>query len=196
MYLTPQQKAIILHKLKNTSPKKMKKEAIKNIDIIIKDANPEKAREYKALKKKISFMKLKNMSHQKRGMASKLFVSITHEEKNKKGKNKTKSKKSIKKGKKIKGKKIKSKTLKKMKGGSVAAVAADPQWYVYVFDVIYYTIGDFLLFPAWLIASILGSLAASCECEKDGNIVIDPDEVNKKLKKLEESVDYLVSSKI
>ena len=47
-----------------------------------------------------------------------------------------------------------------------------------------------------LIASILGSLAASCECEKDGNIVIDPDEVNKKLKKLEESVDYLVSSKI
>ena len=154
MYLTPQQKAIILHKLKNTSPKKMKKEAIKNIDIIIKDANLEKAREYKALKKKISFMKLKNVSHQKRGMASKLFVSITHEEKNKKGKNKTK--KSIK-----KGKKRKSKTLKKMKGGSVAAVAADPQWYVYVFDWIYYTIGDFLLFPAWLIASILGILLYS-----------------------------------
>ena len=163
MYLTPQQKAIILHKLKYTSPKKMKKEAIKNIDIIIKDANPEKAREYKALKKKISFMKLKNMSHQKRGMASKLFVSITHEEKNKKGK--TKTKKSIKKGKKIKGKKIKSKTLKKMKGGSAAvaaaAAAADPQWYVDVFDVINYTIGDFLLFPAWLIASILGILLYS-----------------------------------
>lgn len=151
MYLTPQQKAIILHKLKNTSPKKMKKEAIKSIDIIIKDANPEKAREYKALKKKISFMKLKSMRHQKRGMASKLFVSITHEEKNKKGKNKTK--KSIK-----KGKKRRSKTLKKMKGGSVAA---DPQWYVYVFDLIYFTIGDFLLFPAWLLASILGILLYS-----------------------------------
>ena len=47
-----------------------------------------------------------------------------------------------------------------------------------------------------LIASILGSLAASCECEKDGNIAIDPDEVNKKIKKLEESVNYLVKSKL
>jgi hypothetical protein len=157
LYLTPQQKAIILHKLKSTSPKKMKKEAIKNIDIIIKDANPEKEREYKALKKKISFMKIKNMGHEKRGMASKLFLSITHEEKNKKGKNKTK--KSIKKGK--KGKKIKSKTLKKMKGGSAAAAAADPSLYVDIFDAIYYTIGDFLLIPAWLVVSILGILLYS-----------------------------------
>ena len=47
-----------------------------------------------------------------------------------------------------------------------------------------------------LISSILGSLAASCECEKDGNIVIDPDEVNQKIKKLEESVNYSVTSKI
>jgi rfaE bifunctional protein kinase chain/domain len=47
-----------------------------------------------------------------------------------------------------------------------------------------------------LISSILGSLAASCECEKDGNIAIDPNEVNQKIKKLEESVNYSVISKI
>ena len=47
-----------------------------------------------------------------------------------------------------------------------------------------------------LISSILGSLAASCECEKDGNIAIDPSEVNQKIKKLEESVNYSVTSKI
>jgi bifunctional ADP-heptose synthase (sugar kinase/adenylyltransferase) len=47
-----------------------------------------------------------------------------------------------------------------------------------------------------LISSILGSLAASCECEKDGNIVIDPSEINEKIKKLEESVNYSVTSKI
>jgi rfaE bifunctional protein kinase chain/domain len=47
-----------------------------------------------------------------------------------------------------------------------------------------------------LISSILGALAASCECEKDGNIAIDPSEVNKKIKELEESINYSVTSKI
>ena len=47
-----------------------------------------------------------------------------------------------------------------------------------------------------LISSILGALAASCECEKDGNIAIDPSEVNQKIKELEESINYPVTSKI
>jgi len=47
-----------------------------------------------------------------------------------------------------------------------------------------------------LISSILGSLAASCECEKDGNIEIDPNEMNQKIKNLEESVNYSVISKL
>ena len=32
-------------------------------------------------------------------------------------------------------------------------------------------------------ACILGSIAASCECEKDGNIAIEPKEVIQKIKK-------------
>ena len=47
-----------------------------------------------------------------------------------------------------------------------------------------------------LISSILGSLAASCECEKDGNIVIDPNEVSEKIKNLEESTNYSVKAKL
>jgi rfaE bifunctional protein kinase chain/domain/rfaE bifunctional protein nucleotidyltransferase chain/domain len=47
-----------------------------------------------------------------------------------------------------------------------------------------------------LISSILGSLAASCECEKDGNIEIDPNEMNQKIKNLEESANYSVTSKL
>ena len=45
-------------------------------------------------------------------------------------------------------------------------------------------------------ASILGSIAASCECEKDGNIEINPKEVLLKLNDLEESTNYLVKSKL
>tara|TARA_S200000501_G_scaffold359281_1_gene384998 strand:- start:269 stop:1822 length:1554 start_codon:yes stop_codon:yes gene_type:complete len=45
-------------------------------------------------------------------------------------------------------------------------------------------------------ASILGSIAASCECEKDGNIEILPNEVLMKINDLEESTNYLVRSKL
>lgn len=45
-------------------------------------------------------------------------------------------------------------------------------------------------------ASILGSIAASCECEKDGNIEINPKEVLVKLNDLEESTNYSVKSKL
>ena len=47
-----------------------------------------------------------------------------------------------------------------------------------------------------LISSILGSLAASCECENDGNIVIDPNEVKQKIKSFEDSVNYSVATEI
>ncbi len=47
-----------------------------------------------------------------------------------------------------------------------------------------------------LMASILGSIAASCECEKDGNIAIEPKEVIQKIKKIEESANYSVSAEL
>ncbi len=47
-----------------------------------------------------------------------------------------------------------------------------------------------------LIASILGSLAASCECEIEGNVAVKPEEVLKKLKRLEDSSNYYTASKL
>ena len=47
-----------------------------------------------------------------------------------------------------------------------------------------------------LIASILGSLAASCECEMEGNVAVKPEEVLKKLKQLEDSSNYYTASKL
>tara|TARA_B110000003_G_scaffold4842_1_gene5193 strand:+ start:259 stop:1812 length:1554 start_codon:yes stop_codon:yes gene_type:complete len=47
-----------------------------------------------------------------------------------------------------------------------------------------------------LVSSIIGSLAASCECEKDGNIEIDPNEVTQKIKNLEESAKYSVATEL
>ena len=43
-----------------------------------------------------------------------------------------------------------------------------------------------------LISSILGSIAAACECEKDGNIVIEPEEVIAKINSIEESSKYKI----
>ena len=45
------------------------------------------------------------------------------------------------------------------------------------------------------IASIIGSAAAACECEKDGNITINPDEVIKKINSIEEMTGYKSSYK-
>ena len=41
-----------------------------------------------------------------------------------------------------------------------------------------------------VIASILGSLAASVECEKDGNIPVSPDDVRRKLQDIEKHANY------
>jgi len=41
-----------------------------------------------------------------------------------------------------------------------------------------------------VIASILGSLAAGVECEKDGNIPVSPDDVRRKLKDIEKHANY------
>ena len=43
-----------------------------------------------------------------------------------------------------------------------------------------------------LISSILGSVAAACECEKDGNIAIKPEQVITKLSSIEESSKYKI----
>ena len=40
------------------------------------------------------------------------------------------------------------------------------------------------------ISSILGSLAAACECEMEGNIAVKKDLISKKIKILEESSKY------
>ena len=47
-----------------------------------------------------------------------------------------------------------------------------------------------------LIASILGALAASCECEKEGNIAISPDQVLKKIEEVKNSLNYSTISKL
>ena len=46
-----------------------------------------------------------------------------------------------------------------------------------------------------LISSILGSLAGACECEKDGNVVIQPDQIIKKINSIEDSSRYKIQSK-
>ena len=43
-----------------------------------------------------------------------------------------------------------------------------------------------------VIASILGSLAAACECEKDGNIEITPEQIIEKLNLIENSASYKI----
>ena len=45
------------------------------------------------------------------------------------------------------------------------------------------------------IASILGSVAAACECEHEGNVVIESEQVIKKLNLIQELSDYKISSK-
>jgi len=47
-----------------------------------------------------------------------------------------------------------------------------------------------------LLASILGSLAAACECEKDGNITIKPEEIIQKINEINNSTSYQSSNKI
>jgi sugar/nucleoside kinase (ribokinase family) len=39
-----------------------------------------------------------------------------------------------------------------------------------------------------IIASILGNLAAACECEHDGNVPITPTELKEKLKSIEQQI--------
>ena len=41
-------------------------------------------------------------------------------------------------------------------------------------------------------SSILGSIAAACECEKDGNISIKPDEILVKINQIQSSTTYKV----
>ena len=47
-----------------------------------------------------------------------------------------------------------------------------------------------------LVASILGSLAAACECEKDGNITVGPEEIIRKVNEIELSISYKTTSKL
>ena len=46
------------------------------------------------------------------------------------------------------------------------------------------------------IASILGSVAAACECEHEGNVVIESEQVIKKLNSIQELSDYKISNKV
>ena len=46
-----------------------------------------------------------------------------------------------------------------------------------------------------VISSILGSLAAACECEKDGNITIKPEEILDKINSIQDSSTYTISKK-
>ena len=41
-----------------------------------------------------------------------------------------------------------------------------------------------------VIATILGSMAAACECEYDGNILVTPDDVRRKIDAIEQQAEY------
>ena len=43
-----------------------------------------------------------------------------------------------------------------------------------------------------VVSSILGSIAAACECEKDGNISIKPEEIIRKINQIQSSISYKV----
>ena len=43
-----------------------------------------------------------------------------------------------------------------------------------------------------VVSSILGSIAAACECEKDGNVSIKPEEIIKKINQIQDSSSYKV----
>ena len=45
---------------------------------------------------------------------------------------------------------------------------------------------------ALVISSILGSIAAACECERNGNLVITPEQIIKKTNLIEESSSYKI----
>ena len=46
-----------------------------------------------------------------------------------------------------------------------------------------------------VIAGILGSMAAACECECDGNVPISPDNILRKIYEVEEMTGYNTSAK-
>ena len=47
-----------------------------------------------------------------------------------------------------------------------------------------------LVSKSLLVSSIIGSLAAACECESDGNIAIKPEQLIKKINSIEDSLNY------
>jgi len=47
-----------------------------------------------------------------------------------------------------------------------------------------------------LISSILGSIAAACSCENEGNIVVTPDLIINKINTIEETTKYKIQNKI
>ena len=48
---------------------------------------------------------------------------------------------------------------------------------------------------SFVIAGILGSMAAACECECDGNIPISPENLLKKINEVEEMTTYKTSAR-
>lgn len=120
--MKPQMKSITIHKIKNGSYTKMKKDAMKNLDELIEKSDL-KNPQLESLKQMIVNNKKRKMSKQKKELAMKLFTSITHDTKDKRSKTKTKKKrKSLKK--KRKSKTLKNSGKKEMKGGFM-------QWWDY-----------------------------------------------------------------
>ena len=46
-----------------------------------------------------------------------------------------------------------------------------------------------------VLSSILGSIAAACECEVEGNIEIKPQKIIEKIVQIEESINYKILDK-
>ena len=142
--LTPQQKKIILQKMKVGSHKQKQKEVMEVMDKLISKPekfDKEKLEELKAFRKKVGNIKLRKLNPQTREIASKLLISITH------GNNKRTSTKTVKRREKSsdtnnKTKQTKKKTRRrKVQGGSVADVlmtatskSSSSSWSDYLFD--------------------------------------------------------------
>ena len=57
----------------------------------------------------------------------------------------------------------------------------------------YSCLGDFITGNS-VVSAILGSLAAACECEFDGNVPITREVMHKKIKRIENRLKYLEDS--
>lgn len=140
--LKAQAKSVMLHRIKNGSYRKMKKDAIKNLDDLMEKSGA-KTTQLESLKQMIIKNKKRKLSKQKKELAAKLFTSITHETKGKRAKKNTRKKKK----KQRKSKTMKNLNKKEMKGGD---------FFSGLWGDVFYIFTDLLATIGWVPVAILG----------------------------------------